>query len=104
MVCQSDRAGVCNFTARGPGSVQMNIHEYQAKALLHEFGVPISRGVPVLKAWDSDAAAKTLPGPIWVGKRQIHGGGRGKGKVKEAPAGEKGGLRIAKPVGEDKEC
>ncbi len=38
----------------------MNIHEYQAKALLHEFGVPISRGVPVLRAADSDVAAKTL--------------------------------------------
>ena len=44
----------------------MNIHEYQAKALLHEFGVPISRGEPVLQASDSDAAAKKLPGPIWV--------------------------------------
>jgi succinyl-CoA synthetase beta subunit len=78
----------------------MNIHEYQAKALLHEFGVPISRGVPVLKASDSDAAAKTLPGPIWVVKSQIHAGGRGKGKFKEASAGDKGGVRIAKSVGE----
>src|ERR1700755_3236 len=78
----------------------MNIHEYQAKALLHEFGVPISRGVPVLKASDSDAAAKTLPGPIWVVKSQIHAGGRGKGKFKEASAGDKGGVRIAKSVAE----
>jgi len=38
----------------------MNIHEYQAKALLHEFGVPISRGVAVLQASESDAAAKKL--------------------------------------------
>jgi succinyl-CoA synthetase beta subunit len=59
----------------------MNIHEYQAKALLHEFGVPISRGVAVLKASDSDAAAKQLPGPIWVVKSQIHAGGRGKGSL-----------------------
>src|SRR5258708_29072590 len=78
----------------------MNIHEYQAKALLHEFGVPISRGVPVLRAADSDAAAKTLPGPIWVVKSQIHAGGRGKGKFKEASAGDKGGGRIAKSVTE----
>ncbi|MBW8853716.1 MAG: succinate--CoA ligase subunit beta, partial [Bradyrhizobium sp.] len=78
----------------------MNIHEYQAKALLHEFGVPISRGVPVLKASDSDAAAKTLPGPIWVVKSQIHAGGRGKGKFKEASAGDKGGVRIAKSAAE----
>src|SRR6201988_4240744 len=78
----------------------MNIHEYQAKALLHEFGVPISRGVPVLKASDSEAAAKALPGPIWVVKSQIHAGGRGKGKFKEASAGDKGGVRLAKSVAE----
>lgn len=78
----------------------MNIHEYQAKALLHEFGVPISRGVPVLKAEEADAAAKQLPGPIWVVKSQIHAGGRGKGKFKEASAGDKGGVRIAKSVAE----
>ena len=78
----------------------MNIHEYQAKALLHQFGVPISRGVAVLKASDSDAAAKQLPGPIWVVKSQIHAGGRGKGKFKEASAGDKGGVRIAKSVAE----
>jgi succinyl-CoA synthetase beta subunit len=81
----------------------MNIHEYQAKALLNEFGVPISRGVPVLKAEDAEAAAKALPGPIWVVKSQIHAGGRGKGKFKEASAGDKGGVRIAKSVGEVKD-
>src|SRR5260370_22826229 len=78
----------------------MNIHEYQAKALLHEFGVPISRGAAVLRASDSDVAAKTLGGPVWVVKSQIHAGGRGKGKFKEASAGDKGGLRIAKSVAE----
>ena len=78
----------------------MNIHEYQAKALLHEFGVPISKGVPVLRASDSEAAAKKLGGPIWVVKSQIHAGGRGKGKFKEASAGDKGGVRIAKSVTE----
>jgi succinyl-CoA synthetase beta subunit len=78
----------------------MNIHEYQAKALLHEFGVPISRGAAVLRASDSDAAAKTLGGPVWVVKSQIHAGGRGKGKFKEASAGDKGGVRIAKSVAE----
>src|SRR3979411_2445134 len=78
----------------------MNIHEYQAKALLHEFGVPISRGVPVLRATDSDVAAKTLGGPVWVVKSQIHAGGRGKGKFKEASAGDKGGVRIAKSIAE----
>jgi succinyl-CoA synthetase beta subunit len=78
----------------------MNIHEYQAKALLHEFGVPISRGVPVLKPEDAEAAASKLPGPIWVVKSQIHAGGRGKGKFKEASAGDKGGVRIAKSAAE----
>jgi succinyl-CoA synthetase beta subunit len=78
----------------------MNIHEYQAKALLHEFGVPVSRGVPVLRAADSDVAAKTLGGPVWVVKSQIHAGGRGKGKFKEASAGDKGGVRLAKSVDE----
>lgn len=78
----------------------MNIHEYQAKALLHEFGVPISKGVPVLRPEDADAAAKTLGGPVWVVKSQIHAGGRGKGKFKEASAGDKGGVRLAKSIQE----
>jgi succinyl-CoA synthetase beta subunit len=78
----------------------MNIHEYQAKAVLSEFGVAISRGVPVLRPEDAEAAAKALPGPIWVVKSQIHAGGRGKGKFKEASAGDKGGVRIAKSIAE----
>src|ERR1700754_4771771 len=78
----------------------MNIHEYQAKAVLSEFGVPISKGVPVLKASEAEAAAKQLPGPVWVVKSQIHAGGRGKGKFKEASAGDKGGVRIAKSPAE----
>jgi succinyl-CoA synthetase beta subunit len=78
----------------------MNIHEYQAKALLNEFGVAISKGVAVLKAADADAAAKALPGPVWVVKSQIHAGGRGKGKFKEASAGDKGGVRIARSAAE----
>ena len=66
----------------------MNIHEYQAKAVLREFGVPVPRGVPVFKAAEAEAAAKSLGGPLWVVKSQIHAGGRGKGKFKEASAGE----------------
>ena len=76
----------------------MNIHEYQAKALLNEFGVAISKGVAVLQASDAEAAAKALPGPVWVVKSQIHAGGRGKGKFKEASAGDKGGVRLAKSI------
>src|SRR3954452_17053567 len=78
----------------------MNIHEYQAKALLHEFGVPVSKGVPVLDATMVEVAAKQISGPVWVVKSQIHAGGRGKGKFKEASAGDKGGVRIAKSVQE----
>jgi len=81
----------------------MNIHEYQAKAVLKEFGVPISRGVPILKASEAEAAAKELGGPLWVVKSQIHAGGRGKGKFKEASAGEKGGVRLAKSIEETKQ-
>jgi succinyl-CoA synthetase beta subunit len=80
----------------------MNIHEYQAKAVLKEFGVPVSRGVPVLKVEEAEAAAKELGGPLWVVKSQIHAGGRGKGKFKEAAAGEKGGVRLAKSIDEVK--
>ncbi|MCW2285863.1 succinyl-CoA synthetase beta subunit [Rhodoblastus acidophilus] len=81
----------------------MNIHEYQAKAILKEFGAPVSRGIPVLKVEEAEAAAKELGGPLWVVKSQIHAGGRGKGKFKEAAAGEKGGVRLAKSVEEVKE-
>ena len=81
----------------------MNIHEYQAKAVLKEFGVPVSRGFPVLKASDAETAAQELGGPLWVVKSQIHAGGRGKGKFKEASAGDKGGVRLAKSVDEVKQ-
>ncbi len=80
----------------------MNIHEYQAKAILKTFGVPVSRGVAVLNASEAEAAAKELGGPLWVVKSQIHAGGRGKGKFKEPEAGDKGGVRLAKSVEEVK--
>ncbi len=78
----------------------MNIHEYQAKALLRSYGAPVSDGRPVLKAEDAKRAAGELDGPLWVVKSQIHAGGRGKGKFKEPEAGEKGGVRLAKSVEE----
>ena len=80
----------------------MNIHEYQAKAILKEFGAPVSRGVAVFKVEEAEAAAKELGGPLWVVKSQIHAGGRGKGKFKEAAAGEKGGVRLSKSIDEVK--
>ncbi len=78
----------------------MNIHEYQAKAVLREFDVPVSRGIAVLRAADAKTAAEELGGPVWVVKSQIHAGGRGKGKFKEPEAGAKGGVRLAKSVAE----
>ena len=80
----------------------MNIHEYQAKALLKEFGVPVSNGRAIMQASEAEAAANALGGPLWVVKSQIHAGGRGKGKFKEAAAGEKGGVRLAKSIEEVK--
>jgi succinyl-CoA synthetase beta subunit len=76
----------------------MNIHEYQAKSLLREFGAPVSEGVPVLHAEDAHYAAEALEGPIWVVKAQIHAGGRGKGRFKESAAGAGGGVRIARSL------
>jgi succinyl-CoA synthetase beta subunit len=73
----------------------MNIHEYQAKALLKSYGAPVSDGRAVLKAEDAKTAAGEMDGPLWVVKAQIHAGGRGKGTFKEADAGEKGGVRLA---------
>ncbi|MBK5928156.1 ADP-forming succinate--CoA ligase subunit beta [Rhodobaculum claviforme] len=78
----------------------MNIHEYQAKALLRSYGAPVADGRAVLKADEAKAAAGALDGPVWVVKAQIHAGGRGKGHFKEASAGEKGGVRLARSVEE----
>ena len=80
----------------------MNIHEYQAKALLKRFGAPVPAGAPILSASDADAAIATLSGPVWVVKSQIHAGGRGKGKFVEAEAGELGGVRLARSAEEAK--
>ncbi len=78
----------------------MNIHEYQAKALLRSYGIPVSDGRAVTKAEEAKTAAGELDGPLWVVKAQIHAGGRGKGHFKEPEAGEKGGVRLARSVGE----
>lgn len=76
----------------------MNIHEYQAKELLAKFGVAIPAGHAALSVEEAVAAAKQLPGPLYVVKAQIHAGGRGKGKFKELPADAKGGVRLAKTI------
>ena len=66
----------------------MNIHEYQAKAVLKEFGVPVPRGIPAFTVDEAVKAANDLGGPVWVVKSQIHAGGRGKG----------GGVKVVKNV------
>ncbi|MFN3536134.1 MAG: ATP-grasp domain-containing protein, partial [Brevundimonas sp.] len=57
----------------------MNIHEYQAKQVLKGFGAPVASGVAITSVDEAEAAAKQLPGPLYVVKSQIHAGGRGKG-------------------------
>src|SRR6476659_5146163 len=66
----------------------MNIHEYQAKAVLREFGVPVPRGIAAMSVDEAVKAANDLGGPVWVVKAQIHAGGRGKA----------GGVKVVKSV------
>jgi succinyl-CoA synthetase beta subunit len=80
----------------------MNIHEYQAKALLKGYGAPVAEGVAIFSAEEAEAAAKQLPGPLYVVKSQIHAGGRGKGKFKELGPDAKGGVRLAFSIDEAK--
>ena len=74
----------------------MNIHEYQAKQLLRDFGLPVAEGRVVLDPEEAAGLSEELKGPVWAVKAQIHAGGRGKGSFKEADAGDGGGVRIAK--------
>ena len=69
----------------------MNIHEYQAKALFKEFGVPVQDGVAVKSPSEFDAAIAAIPGDNIVVKSQIHAGGRGKGVFAD---GFKGGVKF----------
>ncbi|MEY3012642.1 MAG: ADP-forming succinate--CoA ligase subunit beta [Pseudomonadota bacterium] len=71
----------------------MKIHEYQAKQLFRDFGVPTPEGYPAFSVSEAVEAAKRLPGPIRVVKSQIHAGGRGLG----------GGVKVCKTLDEVKE-
>src|SRR3546814_12527817 len=73
----------------------MNIHEYQAKELLAKFGVAVPKGIAAMSVEAAVAAAKQLPGPLYVVKAQLNAGGRGKGKFKELGPDAKGGVRLA---------
>ncbi len=81
----------------------MNIHEYQGKELLKQFGVTVLEGHVAWTADEAVEAAKKLPGPVYVVKSQIHAGGRGAGKFEGDPNG-KGGVRIAKSIEEVREA
>ena len=56
----------------------MNLHEYQAKQLFAEYGIPVPRGIPAKTAAEAAQAARSLGGSLWVVKAQVHAGGRGK--------------------------
>jgi succinyl-CoA synthetase beta subunit len=66
----------------------MNIHEYQAKALLQKFGVPVPQGAVAYTADEAVRAAERLGGSTWVVKAQIHAGGRGKA----------GGIKVVRSI------
>jgi succinyl-CoA synthetase beta subunit len=68
----------------------VKIHEYQGKELFRRFGIAVPRGIPAFSVDDAVAAAKSLGGPVWVVKAQIHAGGRGKG----------GGVKLARSIDE----
>ena len=68
----------------------MNIHEYQAKQVLKQFGVAVPQGYVAFSADEAVTAAEKLGGPVWVVKAQIHAGGRGKG----------GGVTVVKSIDE----
>ena len=76
----------------------MNIHEYQAKELLKGYGVAVLERHVAWTPEEAEAAARKLPGPVYVVKSQIHAGGRGKGRFKELGPDAKGGVRLAKSV------
>ena len=76
----------------------MNIHEYQAKAVLKSFGAPVSRGIAVFTPEEAKKAAEELGSKLFVVKSQIHAGGRGKGKFEGLGPDAKGGVRLAKSV------
>ncbi|HJS31521.1 MAG TPA: ADP-forming succinate--CoA ligase subunit beta [Alphaproteobacteria bacterium] len=79
----------------------MNIHEYQAKALLSRYGVAVPRGTVAYTPEEAEKAARDLGGQVWVVKAQLHAGGRGAGRFKDDSSG-KGGVRLAKSLADVK--
>src|SRR5204862_2041618 len=68
----------------------MKIHEYQGKEIFRRYDMAVPRGIPVFSVDEAVKAARSLGGPVWVVKAQIHAGGRGKG----------GGVKVAKSLTE----
>jgi len=68
----------------------VKIHEYQGKEIFRRYGLAVPRGIPAFSVDDAVRAAKSLPGPVFVVKAQIHAGGRGKG----------GGVKLARSIDE----
>jgi len=68
----------------------MNLHEYQAKQVFAEYGVPVPEGKPAQSVKEAVNVAKELGGDCWVVKAQVHAGGRGKA----------GGVKLCKGMGE----
>jgi succinyl-CoA synthetase beta subunit len=66
----------------------MKIHEYQGKEIFRRYGMKVPRSIPAFSVDEAVAAARSLGGPVWVVKAQIHAGGRGKG----------GGVKVAKSL------
>ena len=80
----------------------MNIHEYQGKQLLSQYGVPVPRGHVAFTVEEAVKAAEELGGSVFVVKSQIHAGGRGAGRFEDDPDG-KGGVRVVKSIEEVRE-
>jgi succinyl-CoA synthetase beta subunit len=70
----------------------MNLHEYQAKQLFSDYGIPISPGLPAYSVEEAEKNAQSLGGNGWVVKAQVHAGGRGKA----------GGVKLANSIEEVK--
>ncbi|MGH8243315.1 MAG: ATP-grasp domain-containing protein, partial [Steroidobacteraceae bacterium] len=79
----------------------MNLHEYQSKRVFADYGVPVPPGRVATTTGEAIAAARELPGPVWVVKAQVHAGGRGKaGGVKLCRSADEVGKAAHAMLGE----
>jgi succinyl-CoA synthetase beta subunit len=78
----------------------MNIHEYQAKAILARYHIPVPKGFVASTIAEARSAAAKVPGPPYFVKAQIHAGGRAEGKFRELPQDAQSGIRLARSIEE----